>query len=139
MAILNDGFSTIIAFALDTAVQFKEKEVTPPGMDAGGAIDLTTMQNTTYRTMAPKSLITLTESSLLVSYDPALYNEIIAMIGKNQAITITWPDATTLVFFGWINEFTPNANVEGEQPTAAITIVPSNVDGAGAEIAPVQA
>lgn len=135
--IQNDGFSTTIAFALDTDVQFKVKELTPPGMSAGGAIDTTTMENTTFRTMFPKSLITLTESSILAAWDPALYDEIIAMLGKNQSIVVTFPDAQKLTFFGWIDEFTPNAQVEGEQPTTALTIVPSNVDLAGAEIAPV--
>lgn len=139
MAIMNDGFSTLISFSLDTDVQLKEKEIAPPGISAGGPIDTTTMQNTTWRTMFPKSLKTLTEISLVVSYDPALYDEIVAMAGVNQSIVITFPGAETLTFWGWIDEFTPNAHVEGEQPTAEITIQPSNMDGSLNEIAPVLA
>ena len=137
MARLDDGFSTTIAFADDSDVQLFEKEVTPPGIDAGGPIDTTTMQNTTYRTMVGKSLITLSESSLTVAYDTALYNEIVAMVGNNQQITITFPDATTIAFFGFIDKFTPNALVEGEQPTAEIVIVPTNTNTSGVETAPV--
>jgi len=134
---IDDGFSTTIDFALDSAVQFFEKEVQPPGLASGGAIDTTTMLNTTYRTMAPKKLITLTESSLVVAYDPLVYNEIIAMIGTIQQITITFPDGVTIIFFGWIDEFTPAALVEGEQPTADITIIPSNQNVSLVETAPV--
>lgn len=139
MAFLDDGYQTLISFANDTDVQLREKEVTPPGIAAGGEIDVTTMQNTTWRTRAPKALKTLTNVSLSVAYDPALYDEIVAMAGSNQLITITFPDAQTLAFWGWIDEFTPNANVEGEQPTADITIIPSNQNDSGVETAPVLA
>jgi hypothetical protein len=61
----------------------------------------------------------------------------IAMVQVNQEITITYPDSSTWVFWGFIDEFTPNALVEGEQPTANITVIPSNQDAAGDEIAPV--
>lgn len=137
MARIDDGFSTTIAFALDSAVQFFEKEVQPPGIAAGGAIDVTTMLNTTFRTMAPKKLVTLTEASLVVAYDPLVYNEILAMIGQIQQITVTFPDGVTIIFFGWIDEFTPAALVEGEQPTADVTIIPSNQDVSLVETGPV--
>jgi len=137
MARIDDGFATLISFALDSSVLMWEKEVTPPGVDGGGENDTSTMRNTNWRTRAPKGLITLTESSLVVAYDPDVYTEIIAMVNQNQAITITFPDASTITFWGWINEFSPNANVEGEQPTAEVTIIPSNQDAAGDEIAPV--
>lgn len=137
MARMDDGFSTTISFADDSDVQMWEKEVTPPGVSGGGAIDTTTMANTTWRTMFPKSLKSLTEVSLVVAYDPAVYDEIISMLNSNQLITITFPDNSTLAFWGWIDEFTPNANVEGEQPTANITIQPSNQNASLVEVAPV--
>lgn len=139
MARIDDGHPTLITFALDADVQLWEKEVTPPSMDGGGANDTTTMHNTTYRTMAPKSLITLGESSFVAAYDPACYDEIIAMMNENQAITITFPDGSTLVFYGWIDGFAPNRMVEGEQPSAEVRIICSNQDSNGDEIAPVYA
>lgn len=137
MARIDDGFATLISFAEDSDVQMWEKEVTPPGIDGGGENDTSTMRNTTWRTRAPKSLKTLTEGSAVVAYDPAVYDEIVAMLNVNQEITITFPDSSTLVFWGWLNEFTPGANVEGEQPTADITIIASNQNAAGTETAPV--
>jgi hypothetical protein len=137
MSRIDDGFATLIEFAEDSDVQMWEKEVTPPGVSGGGENDTSTMRNSTWRTRSPKGLITLSESSLVVAYDPAVYDEIIAMVNVNQEITITFADDSTLVFWGWIDEFTPGAAVEGEQPTAELTIIPSNQDADGDEIAPV--
>lgn len=137
MARIDDGFSTTIDFDNDSSVQMWEKEVTPPGVSGGGENDTSTMRNTTWRTKWPKSLISLSESSFTAAYDPAVYDEIIAMVNDNQEITITFPNSDTLVFWGWIDEFTPNASVEGEQPTAEVTIIPSNQNNSKIETAPI--
>lgn len=134
---IDDGYATLIGFSEDSDVQMWEKEVTPPGVSGGGENDTTTMQNTTWRTKSPKGLISLSECSLVVAYDPAVYDEIVAMVNVNQQITITFPDDSTLVFWGWIDEFTPSANVEGEQPTAEVKIIPSNQNDSGVETAPI--
>jgi len=139
MARIDDGFSTYISFSEDSAVQLWEKGVTPPGIDGGGENDTSTMRNTAWRTRAPKGLKTLTECSARVAYDPAVYDEIVTMCNVNQQITITFADDSTLVFWGWINEFTPGESVEGEQPEADLTIIPSNQNAAGTETAPVYA
>lgn len=137
MTVMTDGFSTTIGFPSHPSVKFDEKEVTPPGVSGGGEIDTTTMNNTAWRTKMPKQLKTLTEASLVVAYDPAVYDEIVAMVNDNQLITITFPDTSTLAFYGWLDEFTPGANVEGEQPTAECTIICSNQTDALVETAPV--
>lgn len=126
MGRIDDGFSTQIDFADNPSVSFWEKEVTPPGIEGGGANETTTMRNSTWRTKSPKKLVSLTDCSFTAAYDPVVYEDIIDMINANQLITITFPDDSTLEFWGWLDSFTPNANVEGEQPTAACTIVPSN-------------
>ena len=140
MARIDDGFATFMTFTggnTDLTLYFWEKEVTPPSLQGGGENDTSTMHNTTYRTKSPKSLITLGEASLVGAYDPECYDEFIAMLNVNQEITITFPDDETLVFWGWIDSFSPNALVEGEQPTADATIICSNQNAAGAETAPV--
>lgn len=137
MARIDDGFSTTIGFANYPSVSFYEKEVTPPGLDAGGANDTTTMLNTTYRTRSPKQLVTMAACNFVAAYDPEVYDSVVAMLGENQLITITFPDTSTLAFWGWLDKFTPNALVEGEQPTAQCTIEPSNQNGSGTETAPV--
>lgn len=139
---LDDGFSTTIAFSAGSSgvtLQLWEKEVTPPGIAGGGPNETTTMRNTAWRTMSPKQLMTLLASSLVAAYDPAVYDEMVAMINVNQAITLTFSDNSTLVFWGWIDGFTPNNIVEGEQPTVNLNIEPSNQNAAGTEIAPAYA
>lgn len=141
MTIQTDGFSTTIEFSASASgilltTLMKEKEVTPPGVDAGGENDTTSMRNTDFRTKQPKSLKTLMNSSLVVFYDPAILDEILATVGVNQSIVITFPDISTWTFWGWLNEFVPNAQVEGEPPTANITIIPSNQNNSGEEVPP---
>jgi hypothetical protein len=134
---LDDGFSTTIAFADAAGIKLYEKTLTPPGVAGGGSNDVTTMRNTAWRTMSPKKLKTLTEASFTAAYDPAVYDTIVAQINNNQLITVTFPDDSTLAFWGWLDEFTPNEHVEGEQPTAEVTILPSNHDDSLVEVAPV--
>ena len=137
MARIDDGFPTTISFADNPSVRFYEKEVTPPGIDGGGEIETTTMRNVSWRTKNPKQLRTLSECSFVAAYDPVVYNDIVSMVNVNQLITITFPDDSTLAFWGWLDSFKPGKNAEGEQPTAGVTIIPSNQDADGAEIAPV--
>ena len=137
MSKLTDGFSTRINFAASGAsLSMEETEVTPPGISGGGENDTTTMANTTWRTKYPKSLKTLSNSSFTAAYDPADLNTLVAAVNVNQEIVITFPDQSTWTFWGWLDEFTPNALVEGEMPTASCTIIPSNMDGSNDEIAP---
>jgi len=136
MAEMQDGFSTTISYAEDSSVVMSEISVTPPGVSGGGAIDQTTMGNTTYRTQAPKSLKSLSDAGATVSYDPAVLTEILAMVNVNQLITITFPDSQTWAFYGWIDEFTPGELVEGQRPTATLKIIPSQLNGSDVETAP---
>lgn len=139
MAYIDDGFATLVSFSLSPTVKFREKTVTPPGITVGGSVDTTTMRNTAWRTKAPKKLKELSDMSLTASYDPAVYNDIVAMVGVNQSITVTFPDGQSLTFYGWLDSFTPSEISEGEQATADITVVCGNQDTDGAEIAPVTA
>lgn len=120
-----------------TAVQFWEKTVTPPGAQGGGANDTSTMRNIRWRTRAPKHLLTLSDMSLTCAYDPAIYETILAIIQVNKWFVISWPDGSTLGFWGFLDDFTPNEVTEGEQPEADMTIIPSNQDADGVEAAPV--
>ena len=136
MGRIDDGFSTTIELGL---TKLYEKTVTPPGVEGGGETPTSTMLNTTWRTRSPKKLITLTPCSFVAAYDPAVYDEIIANLNVNQEIVLTFADSSTLTFWGWLDVFTPNDVAEGAQPTANCTIIPSNQNAEGAEIAPVYA
>lgn len=133
---LDDGFSSIIGFSLDASVHVYEKTIKPPGIHAGGAVDTTTMRNTAYRTANPKRLKTLSESTVKVAYATTVLAQMLAMVGKNQQITVTFSDGSSWNFFGWIDEFTPGDLVEGQQPEAEMKLIPSNQDNTGTEQAP---
>lgn len=137
MAVINDGFQTLISFSANPTIKFYEKEVTPPSLTGGGANDTTTMRNTTYRTKAPKKLKSLGEVSATCAYDPNVYPQIVAMANVNQLITITFPDNSTLAFWGWLDEFVPGSSKEGEQPTASVKVICSNQNASLVETAPV--
>lgn len=134
---LRDGHRTLLSFALAPSVKFFQKRVTPPGIDGGGENDTTSMHNNTWRTRQPKKLYTLTPATITAAYDPAVFTEILAMINVNQLITVTFPDNSTYAFFGWVNNFTPNEHTEGEEPTASVTVIPSNQNASFVETAPV--
>jgi hypothetical protein len=127
-----------MAFAADPDICFWEVEVTPPGIDGGDPVDTTTMLNETWRTRAPRALYTLTNAQLTAAYDPEIYTNILALINVETAITVHFPDGSTVAFYGFLQTFTPAALVEGTQPRATIVIVPTNQDPtSGAEEAPV--
>ena len=133
---LDDGFSTIITIANLPSVKLYEKEVTPPGFQGGGATDTTTMRNTTWRTSSPKYLKTLSAVTAVVAFATEALTQILAQVNVNQLITVTFPDDSTLSFYGWIDSFVPGKFTEGEQPTATLTLQPSNHDTSDVETAP---
>lgn len=134
--VLTDGHATTLTFSLASSVSFAPKEVTPPGVDGGDEIDTTTMLNNTWRTRAPRSLITLTECEFSAAYDPEVYDTILSMVNINQQITVHFSDGSTLMFWGWVKRFKPNGSKEGDQPMADVVITPSNQNSSGVETAP---
>ncbi len=125
---LQDGYQTLIAFAADNDVSFWEKTVTPPGLDGGDPVETTTMHNTTYRTFAPRNLITATDVQTVCAYDPVVYDQIIALINIAGAITVNFPNSDTVDFFGFLRSFTPSEIAEGSQPEATVLIHVTNYD-----------
>ena len=132
-----DGHSTKITFASNTTISLWEKGVKPPGLDGGTPIETTTMHNSTMRTMAPRSLKTLTDSVTKCAYDPNLINLLYSQVNVRDTITVTFSDGSTLAFFGYLQKFEPDELQEGTFPTASVTITPTNTDSSGAEQAPV--
>ncbi len=133
---LSDGHSTKITFATAPTIEFWEKAVTPPGLDGGDPVDQTTMHNTVYRTMAPRHLKTMTPFTTTAAWNPLLYTSILALINVKTTVTVTFPDGSTLAFYGFLQKFDPGELVEGTQPTATITVCPTNADPtSGAETA----
>jgi len=135
---LPDGYQTTVQIHADPDISFWERSVTPPGIDGGDEVELTTQHNSTWRTLASRSLATLTEMVLSGTYDPDVYDEILAIINYETTITVFFPDGSTLAFYGFVKRFTPGELVEGVPPECSVVIVPTNRDPAdGTEQAPV--
>src|SRR3990172_12134261 len=109
MARLVQGHKTTLTFSADASVLFFPRLITPPGWDGGDAIETTVLAATAYRMFEPRTLKTLTEMTIEATYDPGTYTEMIAMVNVNQLVTLTWPDLSTLAFYGFIRAFTPGA------------------------------
>lgn len=135
---LRDGHPTFITFAADPDISLWEKSVTPPGIDGGDPVDTVTFHNDVWRTMASRSLKTLTEASFSAAYDPAIYTQILNICNVETSVTVTFSDGSTLAFWGYLQSFEADEITEGEQPTGTATIVATNTDPAnGAEADPV--
>lgn len=125
---LDDGFSTKVTFGSDPDLSVWEKEVTPPGKEGGDPIDTTTMWNDTYETVRPRALIKSTNGQILVAYDPAVVDDIEAMVNVETTITFTYPDGTTEAIFGFLKSFQRQAMQRNAQPQATIEIVETDWD-----------
>jgi hypothetical protein len=133
---LDDGFSTTIELELAPTVKLYEKEVTPPQITAGGPIATTTMRNLAWRTQSPKQLKQMGPINATCAYATDAIPILFAQIGVNQRITLSFGDGASLVVWGWLEEFTPGAYTEGEQPTATVVFQLSMHDNNGLEVAP---
>lgn len=125
---MDEGYQALITIGTIAGIDLWEKDVGIPGIDAGDPIDTTTQHNSVFHTKSPKVLKDLTPFTVVCAYDPCVYTDLLAITGLVTNITITFPDSTTLAFWGYIqtSEFAPM--VIGEQPEVTVTIVPTNYD-----------
>lgn len=125
---LEDGYRSTITFANDPNLSLWEIGVGTPGVDGGDPIDTTTMHNSTYRTMAARALKTLTEFTFTAAYDPSVYSDLEAAINVETTVTRTFPDGSTIAFYGFLRMVEFDDLVEGEMPTCTATVTPTNWD-----------
>lgn len=125
---MGDGYQCLVAFAADPDAAFWEKEVTPPGIEGEDAVDTSTQHNDTWRTKTPQTLVTLTDFTMTVNYDPALYVSILNLVNVATAITIHFPNGDSLSFWGFLKSFVPGGLSRGNVPEATVTVVPTNQD-----------
>jgi len=96
---LKNGFPALLTFEYATVANYWEIAVGVPGLDAGDEIDTTTQHNVTWRTFAPRTLVTLTPFTVTAAYEPDVFQEFYNQLGVEQTFTIKFPDTSTLAFF----------------------------------------
>lgn len=124
--ILKDGHKTTITIQGISygALRFEIKRIKPPGMDGRGPIDTTTMDNDAVATFEAKKLYRITDCTLVVAYADNTIGQVGgSFINKNGAFVVAFPTGVTQSYRGYVNSFEPNEHVEGEQPTANMTLV----------------
>lgn len=141
---LYDGFSTLIAFSRDANASFWERSITPPKIEGGDPIEITTMHNVTWRTKWPRKLKDLEPYSVTAAYDPILYSVADArenLINQPGSVTIQFPDGSDLDHWGYLQSIEPAELQEGEFPMVTLVIVPTQVDPgtASPNVPPVEA
>jgi hypothetical protein len=137
MSILKDGYKVTITLGGPGANLYGEIEITPPEIDGRGGIDMTSMRNLAWVTMAPKSLKQLNPVNAKLMFDPSLIPAVYARVQRNTLFTITFPDGATLTFWGWIDKMTHDPLKESERPTLTVVIQPSNLNSQCQEAGPV--
>lgn len=128
---LKDGFSTKIAFQEDPGIQFWERTVKPMGFDGGEGIDISTMFNTRWHTMYPRTLLKMANASGQAAYDPDVFPAIVSYLNFNNAVTVHFPTNDQLTVWGWLAKMEPGELKEGEFPEAAYEFIVSNYDPVG--------
>lgn len=127
--IQTDGFPTTIAFSADNTLLplvVQEKSITPFGITGRGGIQIDTMRSVALISRVPKKLKDLHACTMTVVYATSAKARIFAIVNTVQLALITYPDASFETVYGWIDDFKPNAQKEGEQPTAELTFIASN-------------
>ncbi len=125
---LRDGFKTLVTISANVTVSFWEMTVKPPGIDGGDTIPQTTMHNTAWRTFAARQLKTLTPCTGKGQIDPNVINQLYTLINVYATITVTFPDLSTLAFFGYLRTIEFDEFVEGSPPQFSYEIQPTNSD-----------
>jgi hypothetical protein len=123
-----DGFKTTLTFASKPGIALWEQSIKPPSIDGGGPIPTTTMLNVRVRTQRAKKLYTYSAVSGSFAFDPDVMIDIIALVNAEQAITLTWPDGSTMAFWGYLDKFEPGEQKEGDMPMAGVTVEITNWD-----------
>jgi hypothetical protein len=130
---LDDGFKTLVTFASKPDIKLWVKSVNPPGIDGGGGIDTTTMENTRVRTKKPKKLVEITDGEFKAAYAVAVINDIIDLIQELDTITVTFEDGDAWEMWGWLDSFVPDEVEEGAQPVATCKFLCSGESDVGVE------
>jgi hypothetical protein len=88
-------------------------------------------------TKQPQKLIEITELAFTALLDLDDWNNFITEVGTNQSLSLTVPDEGTLQFWGYLKDIVPDAGEKGVEWKISGNIVPTCMNAADVETAPV--
>lgn len=122
------GAPVYITFESNPDLSIWEKGVTPGGATMDDRKDNSSFQNTKWRTRSPGRLATPEDITVNAGYDPDDLDEIIALLGRRDTITLTFATGTTYAFYGWLDAYSFNEHNETDDPMITLTIAQAHQD-----------
>lgn len=124
-----NGFPVHVTFSQNPAMWIWEKAVKPPSPDGGEAIDTSTDFNVAWRTKAPRALKTMMPVTIKAAYDATVWPQLMTNINLEQTITHTYPDGSTLCYYGFLQKAEyEETGEDGKQPEVTLTVIPTMWD-----------
>lgn len=110
------------------------------GIDGGEKLDATCLDNTTWKTYLPQTLVDVPNLTFTAAYEPDEFAALVAEVNVNQSIVLNFASPLGgITFWGYLKSFTPAEAGVGERWTATGEIVVTNMNGSNVETAPVYA
>lgn len=125
---LGEGAPMYVTFASNPNISLWEQSVKPPGATMDDRKDTTTSYNEVVRTFSPGRLRTDKDVVVQCGYDPDDADEIVALAGVRDTITLTFPSGTQCSFYGWLDDYDFNDHSEDDDPMVTLTIAVGNQD-----------
>lgn len=125
---LGDGAPVYVTFASNPNISLWENSTKPPGFTMDDRKDTTTSYNEDCRTFSPGRLKTYKDVVSTCGYDPDDMDEIYALGGVRDTITVTLPTSTKIAFYGWLDDADFNDHSEDGDPEVTLTIGLGNQD-----------
>ncbi len=133
---LESGYRTIWSFSANPSIELEEITLKPPGVSRRGGINTSSMRNNAAITKTAKKLTEYSNVEGSCKYKVDSWTQIVAMLGVNQLLTITYPDTKTCQIWGFLDEAEPSEHEEEEMPVADVVFIPSNRNNSGVETLP---
>lgn len=125
---LTDGHSTKFVFSGKPAINLWEKSTQIPGVDGGQPVPNDTMFNQIWRRKTPRKLKDIPGVTVIASYDPKFWSDIVSQVNIEQALTFRFPNYDTLDIFGFLRAYSFSPHKEGESPEVTLNIEFTNWD-----------
>ena len=127
MSKVYDGLGSTLTAGTSSSFVIAKTKINPPSVSGGDVIDITTLENTAWRTKVAKQLKDLGECSFTGIWDSSQH--VGAPVNVNELWTFADPDGNTLAFQGALTEFESGDIVEGEFAECTGTITATNFNG----------